>query len=94
MPQMIWRAVGAGSWTWASPQWRRYTGQLLDESNGDNWLMVVHPEDQDAARSSWRKAHAVGQFHADLRIRAQDGSYKWFQTRAKPVRNDAGEIVE
>ena len=36
-----------------------------------------------------------GVFAADYRVRnAADGTYRWFQSRATPVRDDAGQIVE
>jgi len=91
---MIWRAVGVGSWTWSSPQWWRYTGQTSEDSSGSGWLAAVHPDDRAIARSSWERAGAIGEFHADLRIASQDGSYKWFQTRGEPMRDDAGTIIE
>jgi len=94
MPQMIWRAVDRGSWTWSSPQWERYTGQSVAVSSGDGWLEAIHPEDRELARRSWSKAPACGGFHADLRIVGQDGQTKWFQTRGRPIRDDDGRIVE
>lgn len=94
MPQMIWRAVDTGSWTWSSPQWERYTGQPASASRGDGWLEAIHPDDRDLARKGWSKAHGLGEFHADLRILGQDGRSKWFQTRGKPIYEEDGRIVE
>ncbi|KQN94381.1 hypothetical protein ASE95_06010 [Sphingomonas sp. Leaf231] len=94
MPQMIWRAIDAGSWTWASPQWQRYTGQTCQDSEDWGWLDVVHPEDRGVARCSWQQAHAQGEFHADLRLRSGSGDYKWFQTRGKPVFDPNGQVIE
>ena len=94
MPQMIWRAVGVGSWTWSSPQWQQYTGQTSEESSAKGWLSTIHPDDQDIARASWKEAPDRGEFHADLRIRSRLGTFKWFQTRGMPVRDQAGGILE
>jgi two-component system CheB/CheR fusion protein len=94
MPQMIWRAVGEGSWTWSSPQWQDYTGQDEAQSAGAGWLEVVHPDDRDAGRTAWVHAERQGGFHADLRIRSTSGAYRWFQTRALPIRSDDGAIIE
>lgn len=91
---MIWRAVGEGSWTWSSSQWSRYTGQSVEESSGLGWLGVIHPDDHDVAKESWRHALQAGEFHADLRVRSRDGSYKWFQTRGLPVHDAEGQVVE
>ncbi|TGH91240.1 PAS domain-containing protein, partial [Escherichia coli] len=53
MPQLVWRAVDDGHWTWASPQWTAYTGQSDADSHGRGWLEPVHPEDREAARAAW-----------------------------------------
>ncbi|MDN4633965.1 HWE histidine kinase domain-containing protein [Sphingomonas sp. PsM26] len=94
MPQMIWRSVGQGSWTWSSPQWARYTGQTVNDSVESGWLNVVHPDDRETAKEAWRSAPAVGKFSAELRICSQDGGFRWFQTRGSPIRDDTGSILE
>ena len=91
---MIWRSVGQGSWTWSSPQWARYTGQTADVSSGSGWLNAVHPDDHETANAAWANATAAGEFSAELRIRGQDGGYRWFQTRGSPVRDSEGSILE
>lgn len=94
MPQMIWRAVGKGQWTWSSPQWQRYTGQTETQSRDSGWLSVIHPDDRDAARMAWAHADEQGEFHADLRILHVEGGHRWFQTKALPIRSDHGIIIE
>ena len=95
IPQLVWRAVDGGEWTWASPQWIAYTGQLDADSHGWGWLNFLHPDDHDIARAAWAKAAETGGFEVECRIRgAAPESYRWFQTRAVPLRDAAGEIVE
>ncbi len=95
IPQLVWRAVGEGYWTWSSPQWRQYTGFGPQDSQGLGWLSAFHPEDHDALRTAWRDAQADGIFEIDARIcRANDNSFRWFQTRASAVRDEAGAIIE
>ncbi|WP_255329435.1 CheR family methyltransferase [Paracoccus albicereus] len=95
VPQLIWRAVGKGYWTWASPQWVAFTGQAEADSHGEGWLDMVHPDDRGAAETAWQEASDRSAFRADYRIfNAHEGRYRWFQTRATAVRDDNGEIVE
>lgn len=95
MPQLVWRAVDDGHWTWASPQWTAYTGQSDADSHGRGWLEPVHPEDREAARAAWSRAVEAGIFKAEYRIHhGPEQSYRWFQTRAAPVCDEAGAIVE
>ncbi|SEN60860.1 two-component system, chemotaxis family, CheB/CheR fusion protein [Sphingomonas gellani] len=94
MPQMVWRAVGNGQWTWASPQWFRYTGLTPEESLGDAWLDAIHPEDRGLAVSAWRMADTLDEYQTELRVRAADGRYKWFRVCADPVHDGDNTIVE
>jgi PAS domain S-box-containing protein len=95
IPQLVWRAIGDGQWTWASPQWTEYTGQSQAHSRGQGWLEALHPEDRTAARHAWAHAAETGGFEVEYRLcRRKTQEYRWFQTRATPVRGQAGEVVE
>lgn len=95
IPQLVWRAVDHGHWTWASPQWSAFTGQAEADSHGCGWLDMVHPDDRSGARAAWNEARSTGIFQADHRVRrAADGRYRWFATRATPVPGGDGRLVE
>ncbi|RYF21830.1 MAG: PAS domain S-box protein [Oxalobacteraceae bacterium] len=95
IPQLVWRAVGGGEWTWASPQWTEYTGQAEADSHGRGWLEPLHPDDHEIARQAWSTALERGGFEVEYRIRhAENQIYRWFQTRATAVRDNSGAIVE
>lgn len=95
VPQLIWRADSRGHWTWSSPQWARCTGLSLDESLGDGWLNAVHPDDRARALEAWGNAVTAGVFDVEYRIGpAGTGPYRWFQTRATPIRNEEDSVVE
>ena len=95
MPQLVWRSAGRGEWTWAGPQWIAYTGLSAEVSLGGGWLDALHPDDRGAARDAWAVAEPNGLFQADYRIRhAASGRYVWFQTRAVPVRDEDGRVLE
>ena len=95
VPHLVWRAVDGGDWTWASPQWTAYTGQPERDSHRRGWLEPVHPDDRERAEVAWGHAMETGGFEVEYRLRrGADGAYRWFQTRAIPVRAEAGAIVE
>ncbi len=95
VPQLVWRAFDGGKWTWASPQWTAFTGQAEADSHGYGWLDQVHPDDRERVREVWAGAIERGEYHADYRVRhAAEQRYRWFQARATPVRDNAGDIVE
>ena len=95
IPQLVWRAARDGSWTWASPQWRAYTGQTGESSKGAGWLDALHPADREAALVAWKDAEALGAYQADFRLRhASSGHHVWFQARGVPLRDAGGALVE
>lgn len=95
IPQLVWRAVGRGDWTWSSPQWSELTGLTPEQSMGRGWLKAFHPDDRGAAQVAWDGALEKGDFEVEARIcHAAIGAYRWFQTRAAPVRDDRGTITE
>lgn len=95
IPQLVWRAVGEGQLSWSSPQWSEYTGLSEEASRDAGWLEAFHPEDRDAVRAEWIDAAETGIFEVEARIRrSASQDYRWFQTRASPVRNDTGAIIE
>lgn len=83
IPQLVWRAVDHGEWTWASPQWTAFTGQAEEDSHGWGWLDTLHPDDRRGARDAWERSKSTNEFEAEYRLReAATGEYRWFQTRA------------
>jgi PAS domain S-box-containing protein len=94
VPQLLWRARLAGDWFWASPQWSAFTGRIGQDSHGTGWLDFVHPDDVAAVTSAWALAQDSGGFDVEHRLRHHDGAYRWFSTRALPIRDDRGRIVE
>ncbi len=95
IPQLVWTATSDGRWTWASPQWVTTTGLSVEESLGHGWQAAVHPEDRDAAHAFWAQAGDHGDLTMEGRLfHAETGRYRWYKTRATPVRDDHGAIIE
>jgi PAS domain S-box-containing protein len=88
IPQLVFRARGSGERTWVSPQWMSFTGLSEEASLGMGWLEVIHPEDRPRTVAAWAEAEILGALSVDHRLRrGVDGTFRWFQTRALPVRN-------
>lgn len=95
IPQLVWRAAYEGRWTWASPQWCAYTGLTDEQSRNRGWLDAWHPDDRSRAIEAWRNASRTGFLEIEGRLRrAVDGEFRWFQTRATPVHDERGDIIE
>ncbi|WP_165982412.1 hybrid sensor histidine kinase/response regulator [Dankookia rubra] len=95
IPQLVFRSRSSGERIWGSSQWLSYTGQTEAESVGRGWLDAIHPDDRAATVAAWAEAEARGLYAVEHRtFHAADRSWRWFQTRATPVRDAAGDVVE
>lgn len=91
LPQLVWRARGAGMWTWSGPQWTAFTGLSPEDSVGTGWLAAVHPEDRAMVEEAWRRAPEAGVLSVEHRLReGATGAYRWFQTRATAISDEDG----
>lgn len=92
--QIVWTTDAQGQ-VEDIPDWRAYTGQSLSEIRGWGWLEALHPEDRQRTALIWN--HVVqtrSLYETEYRIRAKDGSYRYFSTRGVPVIASNGSIRE
>lgn len=95
MPQLVWRAIDTGIWTWSSRQWTDYTGQTRRDARGLGWLLMLHPDDRAAARAAWERAQADAELDFECRIfHVRENRYRRFRTRARAVRDMSGRVME
>jgi PAS domain S-box-containing protein len=95
IPQLVFRSRSSGERIWGSSQWVAYSGLSEEESVGLGWLDAIHPDDRVATMTAWAEAEARGLFSVTHRtFRAADGTWRWFQSRATPVRDAEGHILE
>ena len=92
-PTIIWTAAPDGTITFQNQQWLSYTG-LSPEENDDWQRLVLHPDDYERCRNEWNRALLYGlEYQIEVRNRRHDGVYRWFLTRATPVRDAGGRIT-
>jgi PAS domain S-box-containing protein len=95
LPQLVWTAEPNGECDFLSRQWGEFTGVPVEEQLGFGWLAQIHPADREAILLGWRAAVGRGAEHrSEFRIRSHDGTYRWFDTRATPVLDPAGNIIK
>ncbi len=95
LPQLVWTCRADGPWDYLSPQWVAYTGIPEKEQLGFGWLEQLHPEDRAPTIVRWNAAVGAGlYFDIEFRIRRSDGVYRWFKTRALPLRDREGRMVK
>ena len=77
---------------YASPFWSQYTGSPTGSALGLGWRSFVHADDLrqvDASRTELR-ASAGHSRQSELRIRAGNGEYHWFQSQTTLLPQPAG----
>jgi PAS domain S-box-containing protein len=84
-----------GSEDFVNRHWHEYSGLSAKESVGAGWEAAVHPADLKRHLEKWRTSLASGEpFENEVRYRrSADGQYRWFLSRAVPLRDARGKIV-
>jgi len=86
LPQLVWKSDAQGAFSYVNSNWPKYTGMGSETFYGTAWLELVHADDRPSVLSWWKKAREDGNpFQGELRLKAHDGSYKWFLIRAVPA---------
>jgi PAS domain S-box-containing protein len=90
-----WRGwpIRPGAVYWYNRRWFDYTGTTLEEARGDGWTRAHHPEHVARVLANYRRAFAAGRVWEDtFPLRRHDGQWRWFLSRAEPIRDEAGRI--
>ncbi len=95
LPQLVWTCLPDGCCDYLSRQWVEYTGVQEERQLGYGWIEQIHPDDRQHVQDVWAAAVRDGiLFDVEFRIRRADGQYRWFKTRAIPLRDQSGRIVK
>ena len=95
LPILTWTCTPEGPCDYLSPQWVKYTGIPEPEQLGYGWLGQLHPDDRERTITLWQAEAPRGQgFDLEFRIRRADGAYRWFKTRAAPLRDAQGRLTK
>ena len=94
-PVFVWSDLPDGYCDFLNQGWLTYFNLSLQEAQGAGWATLLHPDDAERHLENWQKAVATGMpFETELRFRLPDGEYRWFLSRANPLRDKTGKIVK
>ncbi|HEY7850818.1 MAG TPA: PAS domain S-box protein, partial [Ktedonobacterales bacterium] len=89
-----WLATGDGLMEDA-PDWRRFTGQTIEQARGWGWLDATHPDDHERVIAGWQEAlRQQLPYTGEFRVRRGDGVYRDVLTQAAPIYEDDGSVRE
>jgi PAS domain S-box-containing protein len=93
-PEVPWNANPKGAIIDVSHRWEEMTGLTKQQSLGDGWIRVLHPDDIRPTLAAWDASVHTGEpIDVEYRIRRRDGLWRWMRARAAPRRTESGEIM-
>lgn len=92
--QLAWMADAQGSIFWYNQRWFDYTGTTLEEMFGWGWQKVHHPDHVQRVVDKIKHCFDTGEVWEDtFPLRGTDGQYRWFLSRAVPIRDEHGAVL-
>ena len=90
--QVLWTAGVDGKLDYVAQRWREWTG---GSGLGSSWLEAIHAEDVPRVWAAWSEAVGSGQpLDQEMRVRRQDGRYRWVHSRAYCRKDESGQPVK
>jgi PAS domain S-box-containing protein len=103
LPAYSWYGTPSGSLTFVNKRQADFLGVPKDHplrfgvdvgAKWDDWIPLLHPDDHEGARKYWSNLLRTGEGgEHDYRVRNAQGDYRWFLTRAEPLRASDGTLL-
>ena len=103
LPAYTWYAAPSGGLTFVNTRTADYLGVPKDHplrfgidigAQWDDWVPLLHPDDQEEARKHWSNILRMGEGgEHSYRVRSAQGDYRWFLTRNEPLRASDGTLL-
>jgi PAS domain S-box-containing protein len=104
IPAHTWYASASGGLTFVNKRTADYLGLPKDHplrfgiDVGAQWdahLPFVHPDDREETQGNWSTRLRTGEGgEGSFRVRNAEGGYRWFLSRAEPLRASDGTILQ
>ena len=95
VPKILYSTAPDGKATFFNKRARDYVGMTLDQILGWGWVEAIHPEERGYVVREFTKALASGSsYGVEYRFRRADGIYRWYLSRAEPLRDEDGQITQ
>ena len=94
IPQLAWMTDATGNVVWFNRRWVEYTGLTLEDMREKGWSYVHHPDHPYSIVERWNETVRRGERWEDtFRLRGKNGEFRWFLSRAFPIRGPDGQIT-
>jgi len=103
VPAHTWYANSTGALTFVNERFGGYLGLTNDHplrlgidsgAAWDSYISLLHPDDHEETRRVWSRClRNCAADQVSFRVRNADGEYRWFLSRAEPVRASDGTLL-
>ena len=91
---LIWTSDINGKYDYVNQPWLNFTGYTTEDTMGDGWQKVIHPDDLNYCYSIFMEASLKKEpFSIEARMLHHDGSYRWVHNNGTPLYNHRKEFV-
>ncbi|RZM29173.1 MAG: PAS domain S-box protein, partial [Pedobacter sp.] len=91
--QMVWVTDAKGMHEYYNQRWYDFTGSTYEDTKGEGWNQIFHPEDRARAWKQWEHSLATGEpYEIEYRLKNHQGEYVWVLGRAAPFYGSEGNI--
>jgi PAS domain S-box-containing protein len=92
--QFAWTSDSEGKVSWYNQRWYDYTGARFEDLQEQGWKLVLHPEHHARVMAHFKSCLASGtEWEDTFPVRSRQGGYRWYLSRALPVRDSSGQLV-
>src|ERR1700733_15101752 len=104
IPAYTWYAASSGGLAFVNKRTADYLGLPQDHplrfgvDIGAEWdahIPLLHPDDHEETRKIWSTCLRSGEAgEVSFRVRSAQGGYRWFLSRAEPLRANDGTLLQ
>ena len=94
IPGPVFETDPDGFNTYTNAFFQAFTGRTAEALLGRGWLDVLHPDDRPHAIETWGESLCtLAPYQVEYRMRASDGTYRWFLCRGNPQLSPDGAVL-
>ena len=96
VPVIVWTTTPDGYLDYLNKRYTEFTGLSAEESLGDGWYSILHPDDVERTKEAWAQSVKQGT-HYEIQYRFRyglDNTYRWQLGKAMPLKNHNGRIMK
>ena len=93
-PIGIWLADTSVRCLYCNVRWEAISGLAKEETLGEAWWSVVHPEDRASIEAEWKSTAAQPvNFEREFRLLRRDGQTRWVLVQSAPIKAQGHDLT-